>query len=236
MTRDEAVAARLEAEAEQAKANAEKARAEARKAAADAQLLEIDLEQARRKEAELAASDQFHHTLNFTSMVNESSVKAAMDKLSCWHRMEPDCDITILLNSPGGDVIDGMALFDHILWLREQGHRVTIVVRGMAASMAGILLQAASHRVVGKEAWVLIHRAAFGAMGKSFEIEDKVKWVKRVEDRILDIFVARAAEAKANGTAETPLTKAKIRNRWERADWWLTSDECIRYGVADEVR
>jgi len=111
-----------------------------------------------------------------------------------------------------------------------------MIVRGMAASMAGILLQSASHRVVGREAWVLIHRAAFGAMGKSFEIEDRVEWVKRVEQRIIDIFAERAAQAKEAGTAEAPLTRAKIKKNWERKDWWLTSEECIRYGVADEIR
>jgi ATP-dependent protease ClpP protease subunit len=73
-------------------------------------------------------------------------------------------------------------------------------------------------------------------MGKTFEIEDRVEWTKRIEARILDIFVKRSREAKDAGTAEVALTVAKLKKNWERKDWWLSSDDCIRYGVVDEVR
>lgn len=216
-------------------AEAAKARAEARQAEAEAGLAEVQLEDARRRVAEEAASDSRNLTYVFATQVTESSVRACMNQLSTWHRTDPGAPLTIVLNSPGGDVVEGMALFDHIIWLREVGHEVTIIVRGMAASMAGILLQAASRRIVGREAWVLIHRAAFGAMGKSFEVEDRVEWVKRVEARIVDIFAERAEEAKTAGTATKPLTKARIKKNWERKDWWLSSDECVDLGIADEV-
>jgi len=173
--RERAVAAKLEAEAEKARAEARKAHAEALDRERSAELTAIELERERRKAREEMASDRQNRTYVFGTSVNEASVKACMDTLSTWHRLEPGCEMTIVLNSPGGDVIEGMALFDHILWLREQGHRVVMIVRGMAASMAGILLQSASHRIVGREAWVLIHRAAFGAIGKSFEVEDRVE-------------------------------------------------------------
>ncbi len=224
-----AVVVRLEAEAA-------RAAAEARKATAEAGIAEVQLGDARRRAAEEAASDDRNLTYVFSSQVTEASVQACADRLSTWHRTDPGEPLTIVLDSPGGDVVAGMALFDHILWLRREGHVVTVVVRGVAASMAGILLQAATRRVVGREAWVLIHRAAFGAVGKSFEVEDRVEWVKRVESRIIDIFTERAAEARDAGTAKCPLTRAKIRKNWERKDWWLSSDECIAFGVADEVR
>lgn len=236
LPRDPAVTARLQAEAEQALANARKANAEAAKFEAEARTAELARDKAEREERERRAQDANNYVYNFNSEVSETSVKNCMNVLSQWSRLEPGCDMTIRLNSPGGSVIDGMALYDHLVWLRGQGHDITIEVRGMAASMAGILLQAATHRVVGKEAWVLIHRASFGAIGKSFEVEDRVEWIKRIEARIIDIFVKRADEAAAVGTASAPLTKAKIQKNWDRKDWWLTSDECIRLGVADAVR
>ena len=52
----------------------------------------------------------------------------------------------------------------------------------MAASMAGILLQAGDTRWVGHQAWVMIHRAAFGAWGKTHEIEDEVEFVKELKN------------------------------------------------------
>ena len=72
---------------------------------------------------------------------------------------------------------------------------------------------------------MMIHRAAFGVIGKTFEIEDEVKLVKRIEDRIVDIFTSRSK-----------LTKQKIKRNWDRKDWWIDADECLDLGLVDEVR
>ena len=77
--------------------------------------------------------------------------------------------------------------------MRNRGHKVTTGSLGMAASMAGILLQAGGVRWIGHQAWMMIHRAAFGAIGKTYEVEDEVKLVKRIEERCLDIFVSRSS-------------------------------------------
>jgi len=95
----------------------------------------------------------------------------------------------------------------------------------MAASMAGILLQAGDRRWIGHQAWLMIHRAAFGAVGKTFEIEDEVAWIKRIEARILDIFAKRST-----------LSKVKIKRNWDRKDWWISSDEALELGLVDEIR
>ena len=71
----------------------------------------------------------------------------------------------------------------------------------------------------------MIHRAAFGAIGKTYEIEDEVKLVKRIEDRIVDIFTKRSK-----------LTRLKIKRNWDRKDWWIDADECIQLGLVDEIR
>jgi ATP-dependent protease ClpP protease subunit len=97
----------------------------------------------------------------------------------------------------------------------------------MAASMAGVLLQAGDVRWCSQSSWVMIHRASYGAIGQSHDIEDQVKFVRRIEDRILDIFVLRS---------EGKLTKAKIKRNWDRKDWWLTADECLELGIVDSVR
>ena len=91
--------------------------------------------------------------------------------------------------------------------------------------MAGILLQAGGTRWIGHQAWMMIHRAAFGAIGKTYEVEDEVKLVKRIEDRCVDIFVSRSK-----------LSKIKIKRNWDRKDWWIDADECLALGLVDEVR
>ena len=91
--------------------------------------------------------------------------------------------------------------------------------------MAGILLQAGDYRWMGHQAWMMIHRAAFGAIGKTFEIEDEVAWIKRIEDRILEIFEKKSS-----------LTRTKIKRNWDRKDWWISSDEALEMGLIDEIR
>jgi ATP-dependent protease ClpP protease subunit len=116
-------------------------------------------------------------------------------------------------------------LFDFLQGLRAEGHKLTTGTLGMAASMAGILLQAGDVRWVGGQAWVMIHRAAFGAFGKTYEVEDEVDFVKRIEERILDIFTNRSK-----------LTKQKIKKNWDRKDWWISPDEALELSLVDEIR
>lgn len=217
-------------------AEAERRRQEARKAAAEAAMAELELEQMRRREREELAKDRYHHVYHFTAAINPESVGRCIEQLQTWSRLEPGCPMEIVFDSPGGQVIPGMDLFDFIQELRRRGHHVTTAARGMAASMAGILLQAGDHRVMGAECWMLVHEVSTLAMGKIGEIEDEVAFVKRIQERVLDIFATRCREAAERGTASKPLTKAAIRRRWRRRDWWISSDECLRFGLVDEVR
>ena len=201
-------------------------------AAAQAQGVRMGLKQ----EEDMMASDRFHHVYSFTDMISSASVAACMARLDLWHRTSPGCAIEISFTSPGGDVIEGLALFDYILYMRRLGHKVTTSALGWAASMAGILLQAGTVRIMHKEAWVLIHEIRFGTSGKIGDIEDTTEWFKRVQDRVVNIFAERCKTAMENGTASEILTAEEIKQHWLRKDWWLSSDECLKYGLVDEVR
>jgi ATP-dependent Clp protease protease subunit len=213
-----------ELEADEKRAAVRKAAAEARKSEAEAAAYDIDL--AAKQEARQAtlANDHYYRVYNFSQQVSEASVTKCIDKLTLWSRIDPGCDIEVIFNSPGGSVVDGMALFDFLQELRRAGHHITTTAMGIAASMAGILLQAGDHRRMGKEAWVLIHQASFGAQGSYGSVEDTVEWVRKVQERILDIFANRST-----------MKRATIKKNWERKDWWLSSDECLRHGFVDEV-
>ena len=220
-----AEAAQAKAEAKRIAAEAAKLEAETREADAKARTAELGALKAEDEDRARRAGDEFHHVYRFSSEVSASSVSRCMAKLTEWHRLDPNCNMEIIFSSPGGSIIDGMELFDFIRGMADQGHRTITGGTGMAASMAGILLQAGEHRWVSKEAWVLIHRAAFFAFGQTHDVEDQVKLVQRIEKRIIDIFTARSQ-----------LTPQKIRRNWNRKDWWLDSDECLEHGLVDEVR
>lgn len=220
----EAQKAALEAKAEQARAEAEKARFEAESARIEAAKAAFDLERAQERRKRELVTDDRHRIYRFVGEVSAGSVKAAMDELTAWSRMDPGCEITIVFFSPGGDVVSGMAFWDFLMELREKGHHLTTVARGYAASMAGILLQAGDKRVIGRESWLLIHEAAFGVVGSYGVVEDRVEWIKRIQERILEIFANRSN-----------LSKSAIRRRWHRKDWWIDSDEALKMGFVDQV-
>ena len=190
---------------------------------------------AERDELVRLSNDIYHHIFRFTDEVNSASVTRCMNQLSMWDRTEPDCDIEIMFSSPGGSVIAGNVLFDFIMDLRER-HNVTTSTMGMAASMAGILLQAGDRRVMHKRAWVLIHEISAIAVGKIGEMEDEIAFIKRLQEKALEIFAERCSMAHKNGTAKHPLTKGQMANRWKRKDWWVSAEECLDFGLVDELR
>jgi ATP-dependent Clp endopeptidase proteolytic subunit ClpP len=232
--RAEAEKARAEAEAARLKAAAEatQARAEARRAEAEAMEIELRLAKGRhdrdreeeKRQKELVA-DHYHHVYRFTGQVDLASVQKCIDQLNYWDRTEAPSEFTLELFSPGGSVIPGMALFDHIVTMRAKGWHVTTTARGYAASMGGILLQAGDVRTMGKESYVLIHEVQAAAMGTMGEIEDEVEFLKKMQARILAIFAERSK-----------LSVTQLRNRWKRKNWWLDSDEAVKLGIVDEVR
>jgi len=214
-----------EAEAKLKEAETLKVQAEAKKAQYDAYESELRYLDARKKFDRASADDEMNHLYRFSGSVGEASIRKCMSKLTEWSRLSSECDMEIVFSSPGGSIIDGFELFDFIQDLRSRGHKMTTGSLGMAASMAGILLQAGDHRWIGHQCWMMIHRAAFGAIGKTYEVEDEVKLVKRIEERCVDIFVSRSK-----------LTKLKIKRNWDRKDWWIDADQCLQYGLVDEIR
>jgi len=213
------------AEIEKTEAETRKILADARKTEAEAAKVELEARAAWRKREKDKSVDEENHLYRFAGEVSRSSVSGCMKKLTEWSRLDPECDIELIFSSPGGSIIDGFELFDFLQELRQRGHHVTTGSLGYAASMAGILLQAGDRRWIGQQAWMMIHRAAFGAYGKTFEIEDEVKFVQRIEERIVDIFTCRSK-----------LTKQKIKRNWDRKDWWISSDEALELNLVDEVR
>lgn len=248
------IEARITAEQTKANAEASKNDAEAKKALVEVKLFEqnaqagqLNLRQMERQEKAALAQDMFHKVYFFNDDVSERSVVACKDRLTFWSRTEPGCDIEIIFSSPGGSVFDGLVLFDFIQMLcrdgvDEQGnfrpkHNITTGTMGMAASMAGILLQAGSTRYIAREAWLMIHEISTLAWGKSSAIEDEVLFLKRVQKRVIDIFLTGQKKAIAAGTTHTkPMTVAGFEKEWKRKDWWLDSDEALKLGFVDEVR
>ena len=224
--------AEAEAETIKAQAEARQADAEALRAAAETvaintsvRLLQHDVDREDERRQDELAAHRYHHVYLFKGEVTEDSTQRCMNQLTLWDRKDPKCDIEIVFNSPGGSLTAGLALWDHIKFIQSRGHQVTTSTVGMAASMAAVLLQAGDIRIMGKESWLLIHEASFGAGGSFGEVEDRVDWIKRIQNRIVNIFAERSN-----------LTPAQIKKKWTRTDWWIDSNQALEWGLVDELR
>jgi ATP-dependent Clp endopeptidase proteolytic subunit ClpP len=199
-------------EKDKLRAETAKLLAEQREAEAKARTAEIELAKAEEiYRREKLADDFKHRRYHFDEAVGSQSVNKCMKQLEIWHREDPKAALDLVFSSPGGSVIDGMELFDYVTALRKT-HKVTTYAYGMAASMAGILLQSGDVRVCGPQAYILIHEVSFGASGKFGEVEDEVKFVKKIQGRVLDIFAERCKNANSR-TATKKLTRATIARR-----------------------
>lgn len=230
-----ALAAKFKAEAREHDALARKAEAEAdeRRAQADREVA-LHRKWTIHNEEELSvlqAKDRFNGSYPFHFKVADGAVNECIDWLNLQHRKDPTCPLEVVFYSPGGEIMPGMRLFDHIRWLSSQNHKMTTVAMGYAASMGGVLLQAGDVRKMGAEAYLLIHEVSFGVGGSIGEVEDEVEFVKKIQNRIINIFCERAKGTGRKGY----LTPQFMRRKWKRKDWWLDSDECYKLGIVDEV-
>lgn len=220
--------------AERALAEARRAQAEARKAEAEARAAEVAATQAEREEKDLMADWRWHNVVDLYGTISEVSVLQLMGRLNLISTLDPTCAIEIVLNSHGGDAFWGMCLYDYIGQLRKT-HKVTIIGLGSVMSMAAVLLQAADVRVMGSQAWLVIHKVKTAAMGSPEDIQDVGRWADKMCDRVKAIFVNRSAISTA--LEADRLTAADMEELWkDRKDWTLDADEALRRGLIDEIR
>lgn len=201
-------------------AETDKAIAEAAKARFELESLEFD------REWRLARPENSGRDLElmFAEHVDTDTVHTAIFTLNVWSRRWPGAPITIVLNSPGGEVIAGLALYDYLRSLSVRGHHIITRSIGWAASMGGVLLQAGDTREVGPNSFMLIHEVSSGFRGKASAVEDDLKFTQRLQDKIIAILADRST-----------MTEAEIRESWSRRDWWLDAEEAVTHGFADKI-
>ena len=156
--------------------------------------------------------------------VTDETGKDICEKLLYLEADAPGKDITFYINTPGGSITAGMAIYDTIKLLSSP---VTIVVTGMAASMGSVLLCAApkGRRLVYPHARVLIHQPLIAGrfIGPATDINIKAKEMEKLRDELNQILATASGQ---------PIEKiAKDTDR----DFYLNAKEAIEYGLADEI-
>ena len=135
---------------------------------------------------------------------------------------DPNKDIQIYLNSPGGIVQSGLGIYDTMQWITSD---VATICTGMAASMAAVILAAGAKgkRSALKHSRVMIHQPSGGMQGQSVDMEIAVKELVKLKRELYAIL--------AEHTGQSIETIEKDSDR----DYWMTAPEAKEYGLLDEV-
>lgn len=131
-------------------------------------------------------------------------------------------DITLYINSPGGEIQSGLAIIDTMHHIKPD---VSTVCIGMAASMGAMILSQGTKgkRFVLPNGEVMIHQPLSGVEGQASDIEIKAKHILKIKEKLY----AMLADA-------TGKTKTQVEKDGDR-DYWMSADEAKKYGIVDQV-
>lgn len=213
---------------------AKKLEAEIAKLASDKQKLDLDVatgqlsyEQFRQ---EWERNDKRRRVIRLDDVISNGPITYWHYEVDRFMAADPILPIELVINSPGGSVLDGLELYDAVLKKRAEGAVINTTVYGMAASMAGILVQAGATRRMGPNAYLMIHEVASLTLGKLSGMKDAVKFSERLYDRLIGILAQGSARA-----GREVLSVEQIKERADRKDWWLDASEAYQYGFVDEI-
>jgi ATP-dependent Clp protease protease subunit len=154
--------------------------------------------------------------------VNDMNADILVAQLLFLDSQDPDRDINLYINSPGGSVTSGMAIYDTMKYIRAKIQTICI---GQAASMAAIILAAGTKgkRFILPSSRVLIHQPWGGVQGQASDIGIQAREIGRLKKILIQSF--------ADCTGKSG---EQVRNDMER-DYFLSSYEAVEYGIVDSV-
>ena len=154
--------------------------------------------------------------------VNDASASVIVAQLLFLEAEDPNKDIHLYINSPGGSVTAGMAIYDTMNYIKCD---VSTICIGMAASMGAFLLSsgAKGKRYALPNAEVMIHQPSGGAQGQATEIKIAAEHILRTRSKLNNILAANT---------DQPLD---VIERDTERDYYMTADEAAAYGLVDTV-
>lgn len=135
---------------------------------------------------------------------------------------DPDADISLYINSPGGSVTAGMAIFDTMQYIKPQVRTVCV---GMAASMGAFLLMAGAKgkRLALPNSEVMIHQPLGGAQGQATDVAIRAEWLMKTKEKMTRMMAEMTGQ-----------DLEKVKADVER-DYFMSSQEALDYHIIDEI-
>ncbi len=154
--------------------------------------------------------------------INDQVANIVIAQLLFLEMDNPEADISLYINSPGGSVTAGMAIYDTMNYIKPDVRTVCI---GMAASMGAFLLMAGEKgkRLALPNSEIMIHQPLGGASGQATDVEIRAKWLLRTKDKMIRMM-----------SEMTGQPEEKLRLDCER-DYFMSAEEALEYGVIDQI-
>lgn len=154
--------------------------------------------------------------------VNATTASLVVAQLLYLEAQDPDKDIQLYINSPGGSVTDGMAIYDTMQYVKCD---VSTICIGMAASMGAFLLSSGTKgkRFALPNAEIMIHQPSGGTKGQASDIKIQAEWMLRTREKLNKILAENTGKSVEQIAVDT-----------ER-DHFMPADEACAYGLIDKV-
>ena len=154
--------------------------------------------------------------------INDDTANLVVAQLLFLEMEDPDSDISLYINSPGGSVTAGMAIYDTMQYIKPQVRTVCV---GMAASMGAFLLMAGEKgkRLALPNAEVMIHQPLGGAQGQATDVAIRAEWLMKTKKKMTSMMAEMTGQ---------PLKK--IQADVER-DYFMSAEEALDYHIIDEI-
>ena len=155
-----------------------------------------------------------------TGTINDDMATSIMSQLLYLEANAPDQPITMIINSPGGEVTAGLAIYDTMRHVRCKVHTLCI---GQACSMAAVLLSAGDERSILPSSRVMIHQPSGGVQGKESDITITAREITKIREMLVAILAEQTGKEKKTVTRDL------------EKDFWMSASEAVAYGICDEV-
>ncbi|WP_429949385.1 ATP-dependent Clp endopeptidase, proteolytic subunit ClpP [Enterococcus sp. AZ170] len=146
-------------------------------------------------------------------VINAKDIRESLDTVTD--------DIVIKLNSPGGDVFEGIEIYNY---LKDHPSNITVEVTGLAASAATFIIAGADNVIMNVGTSLMIHEASTFAWGNKQDIQKTLNALETIDDSILAIYSDKTGQS------------AEQLREWMNEEKWFAADEAVEFGFANSVK
>ena len=156
------------------------------------------------------------------SEIDDGVANTVIAQMLFLENQDPEKEIKLYINSPGGSVTAGLAIYDTMQYIKP---KVSTICVGMAASMGALLLCAGAKgkRLALPNAQILIHQVMGGAEGQASDIKIKAEQILKIKDKLNQIMAKHTGQ---------PIKK--VEKDTDR-DYYMTTEEAVKYGIIDKI-